>query len=44
MMAGFEIDNGKKIRECIEHVDSLHRKSASCGTVAPDDLQELKGD
>ncbi len=49
MMAGFEMgdevfsDNENKIRECIEHVDSLHGKSASGGTVALDELQELKG-
>lgn len=48
MMAGFDIgddafsDNERKIRRCIEQVDSLHEMSAAGELVAPDELRELK--
>jgi len=48
MMAGFDLgdevfsDNERKIRVCIDQVDSLHETSTAGEAVAPDDLRELR--
>ncbi|MCJ1435335.1 Kinesin heavy chain [Xylographa pallens] len=48
MMAGFDMggevfsDNEKKIRRCIEQVDTLHEISAAGEMVAPDELKTLR--
>ena len=48
MMAGFDMGdevfstNEKKIRACIEAVDSLHQTSSHGDMIAPDSLQSLK--
>ena len=48
MMAGFDMggealsENEKKIRSCIEQVDALHATSAAGGSVAPDELRDLR--
>lgn len=48
MMAGFDLgdevfsDNERKIRSCIDQVDSLYETSSSGEGVAPQDLQDLR--
>lgn len=48
MMAGFETgneplsSNEKRIKSCIDHVDTLHETSLAGVTIAPDDIYELK--
>ena len=48
MMAGFDMagetfsDNERKIRRCIEQVESMYRMSAAGDLVAPDALKELE--
>ena len=48
MLAGFDVqgevfsDNERKIRKCIDSVDSLHEVSSAGDVIAPDDLADLK--